>query len=91
MTGERDELMTHAYPMLSASSAKKGAVSPHRIEIKQTDRLWSLLRESLVIGGWVAMWRPLEIYLYDWWPRRIGRIYEKLSRVPVEIVEEGPS
>ena len=27
-----------------------------------------LVREGLTIGGWVAMWRPLEIYLYDWWP-----------------------
>src|SRR5689334_3430944 len=24
----------------------------------------ALLRESLVIGGWVALWRPLEIFLY---------------------------
>src|SRR3954465_12195400 len=25
-----------------------------------------LLRESLSIGGWVAMWRPMEVFLYDW-------------------------
>jgi hypothetical protein len=24
-------------------------------------------QESLLIGGWVAMWRPMEILLYDWW------------------------
>jgi hypothetical protein len=47
----------------------------------------SLLRESLLIGGWVAMWRPLEIYFYLWWPLfRKGRIREKLSRMPVEVV-----
>lgn len=23
---------------------------------------------GLQIVGWVAMWRPIEIYLYDWWP-----------------------
>ncbi|HTI69541.1 MAG TPA: hypothetical protein VMF06_06230 [Candidatus Limnocylindria bacterium] len=45
-----------------------------------------LIRESLTIGGWVAMWRPLEIYLYDWWPlRRTGRIYAKLSQIAVEV------
>jgi len=45
------------------------------------------LRESLTIPGWVAMWRPLEIYLYDWWPlQRLGVIYTKLSQMPVEIV-----
>ena len=45
-----------------------------------------VLRESLTIAGWVAMWRPMQIYLYDWWPlRRTGRIYAKLSRMPVEV------
>jgi hypothetical protein len=46
----------------------------------------SLTRESLTIAGWVAMWRPMQIYLYDWWPlRRRGRVYEKLSRMRVEV------
>jgi hypothetical protein len=27
-----------------------------------------ILHEGLVITGWVAMWRPLEILLYEWWP-----------------------
>lgn len=30
--------------------------------------LRQILREGLVIIGWVAMWRPLEVLLYDWWP-----------------------
>jgi hypothetical protein len=48
----------------------------------------SVLRESLTIAGWVAMWRPMQIYLYDWWPlRRRGRIYAKLSRMAVEVVQ----
>lgn len=47
-----------------------------------------VLRESLTIGGWVALWRPLEIYLYDWWPlRRRGKALTKLSEMPVEIVQ----
>jgi hypothetical protein len=45
------------------------------------------LRESLTIAGWVAMWRPMQMYLHDWWPvRRRGRTYAKLSRMPVEVV-----
>jgi len=28
------------------------------------------LEESLIIVGWVANWRPIEIYLYDWLPIR---------------------
>ena len=28
-------------------------------------RLGEIVREGLLIGGWVAMWRPLEVFLYD--------------------------
>jgi len=28
----------------------------------------SIVREGLVITGWVAMWRPLDVLLYEWWP-----------------------
>ncbi len=46
----------------------------------------SIGAEGLAIAGWVAMWRPFEIFLYDWWPlRRMVRVYDKLSRVPVEV------
>ena len=46
----------------------------------------ALIRESTVIGGWVAMWRPLEIFLYDWWPIRAERkLYDRLSIMPVRI------
>lgn len=49
-----------------------------------------VLRESLTIGGWVAMWRPLEIYLYDWWPLRDERrLLERLARVRVRLILPG--
>lgn len=49
------------------------------------------LREGLLIVGWVAMWRPLEIYLYDWWPvRGRQRHFVRLSSMPVEVVR-GPA
>ena len=40
-----------------------------------------IVREGLVITGWVAMWRPLEVLLYDWWPliderRRVRRLLD---------------
>ena len=45
-----------------------------------------IFREGLIILGWVAMWRPLDVYLYRWWPvHRLGQIYKGLSRMPVEI------
>lgn len=43
-----------------------------------------LVSESLVIGGWVALWRPMEIFLYDWWPiRRDARLFDRLAQMPV--------
>jgi hypothetical protein len=45
-----------------------------------------ILRESLLIGGWVAMWRPIEIFLYEWWPILAdARLYDRLCRTPVRI------
>jgi len=50
----------------------------------------SVVRESLTIAGWVAMWRPMEIFLYEWWPlRRRWRVYEKMSRMKVEVRQHG--
>ena len=44
------------------------------------------LRQGLAIVGWVALWRPLEIFLYDWWPIRARiRLAERLAVMPVEI------
>ncbi len=49
--------------------------------------LIGVLRQSLLIGGWVAMWQPMQIYLYGWWPLRRRRlIYGKLARMPVEVI-----
>ena len=43
-------------------------------------------QESLLIGGWVAMWRPLEVFLYDWWPIRAeARLFDRLSAMTVRV------
>ncbi|MGE5111312.1 MAG: hypothetical protein ACM3JB_10680, partial [Acidobacteriaceae bacterium] len=45
-----------------------------------------IVRESFLIGGWVAMWKPLEVFLYDWWPiRREAKNYDRLAIMPVQI------
>jgi len=44
-----------------------------------------MVEESLLILGWVANWRPLEIFLYDWWPiRRRRDLYRRLSTAAIE-------
>jgi hypothetical protein len=46
-----------------------------------------IVTESLIILGWVANWRPIETFLYDWQPvRRQLRLYQRLSRAAVELV-----
>ncbi len=48
--------------------------------------LGDFLGESFTIGGWVSMWRPLEIFLYDWWPiRDEARLSDRLAAMPVRL------
>lgn len=42
------------------------------------------VEEGLVILGWVANWRPMEVFLYDWWPLvRRRRLYLRLAAATV--------
>jgi hypothetical protein len=53
------------------------------------DRATAIVENSLLIGAWVALWRPLEIFLYDWWPiRDEARLYDRLGRMPIDVVHE---
>jgi hypothetical protein len=46
-----------------------------------------VLQESLIIVGWVAIWRPAEIFLYDWIPiARQRRLYRRLASCEVKLV-----
>lgn len=50
-----------------------------------------IMREGLLIGGWVAMWRPMEIFLYDWWPiRALIGLQDRLAVMPVRITFHRP-
>jgi hypothetical protein len=51
-----------------------------------------IIKESFVIGGWVALWRPLEIFLYDWWPIRAqARLFERLGEMDVRVLGASPA
>ena len=61
----------------------------HWIVRNRTDTWADIVQNSLTIAGWVAMWRPMQIYLYDWWPvRRRRAIFQKLSQIPVEVIRK---
>jgi len=50
------------------------------------------LNEGLIILGWVANWKPIEIFLYEWWPLAQRRnLYRRLSEARVEVRGETSS
>lgn len=52
-------------------------------------RVRQILREGLVITAWVAMWRPLEVLLFDWWPIvQERKLRQRLRDVPIEVHHE---
>jgi hypothetical protein len=53
-------------------------------------KLAGVLREGLTVAGWVSMWRPMEIFLYNWWPLASDRrLYTRLSEMPVRVESAG--
>jgi hypothetical protein len=54
--------------------------------LEKSGLFWSILEEGFLISGWVAMWHPINVFLYEWWPiRHKQRLYEKLAQIPIEI------
>ena len=46
--------------------------------------LGKIIEESLLIFAWVANWRPIEIFLYEWWPiARRRDLYRRLASAKV--------
>ena len=49
-----------------------------------------LVEESVVIGGWVTLWQPINILLCEWWPiRALMKRYDRLARADVELEAAG--
>lgn len=44
-----------------------------------------VLAEGLLILGWVALWRPIDTFLYGWWPaQRRARALRRIAALPIE-------
>ena len=55
--------------------------------LRGSDNVSRIIQESLIILGWVANWKPIEIFLYDWWPLARRRdLYRRLAAAEVELV-----
>lgn len=45
-----------------------------------------VLREGIIIFGWVSIWKPMELLLFDWYPLfEKLRLYQKLLKTSVEV------
>lgn len=45
----------------------------------------TIIGEGLHILGWVAMWRPIDIFLYSWWPQvEMRKLFTRLATAPVD-------
>lgn len=45
-----------------------------------------VLQGSLVIAGWVGLWRPIELSLYEWWPERFRLgLHNHLRQMPLSL------
>lgn len=55
----------------------------------RTDLFFGFLAESLHVMGWVAMWKPINLFLYEWWPiqDRI-KLMRRLTKIKVEIITD---
>jgi len=48
--------------------------------------LKTMLSEGLTIIGWVAMWEPINVFLYGWWPLvQKKNIYQKILGMEVKV------
>ena len=51
------------------------------------NRFVQFARESFIIFGWVALWRPLELLLYDWYPIKANiNLYYRLEHSNVQVI-----
>lgn len=57
----------------------------HQINVDSVLR--DLIVSALTIASWVALWQPVQIFLYDWWPiRRDRKVYKRLSQMDIKVV-----
>jgi hypothetical protein len=92
MTGDMRELFANGRAALAIGLCVLGACIVTRQLLRgviSEGTLGDLIVESLVIVGWVANWRPIEILLYEWWPiARRRSLYQRLAEAPVELAAE---
>ncbi len=61
--------------------------SLHYFEPNAESFLFHAVDQGVQIIGWVALWRPLELLLYAWWPHvQKRKLFAQLAKMKVELV-----
>ena len=54
---------------------------------EDSSTLMSSIREGLLVIGWVAMWKPVEELIFNWWPIKDElRLWESFRRLRASII-----
>lgn len=62
-------------------------VGSHFVQLAAGSFVGLFLKESMVLVGWVSMWKPVSLLLYEWWPLvDTLNIYRKLSELEIDVV-----
>lgn len=82
---ERKELFrVGRYSLAVGLAVLIACISAGRFLLDHAGQLGGILNEGLVILGWVANWRPIEIFLYDWWPiTRRQTLFARLAEAEI--------
>ena len=63
------------------------SVAQFMSSITSVPAIANIISVGFVIIGWVAMWHPIEVLLYDWWPIREQRQYfDKMANMDIEVI-----
>ena len=67
--------------------ALAAAIGEIVVTVLGTSQRAQVISDSFVIGAWVALWHPINIFLFEWWPlRREARLYDRLSAMDVRVL-----
>lgn len=90
----RDMLRIGRYSLLAAMLflGPVIVIAESAARMVETERYAALIENSLVILAWVALWRPLEIFLYDWWPvLGEAKLFDRLAQMEVRTIVAQPA
>ncbi len=56
------------------------------LSVPQPPGAMGIVREGIIIFGWVSIWKPIELVLFDWYPLfEELRFYKKLLETEIDI------